>query len=134
MTQAVERKYLINPHDTSKCEEKRRAVHRSLADFFRAGSGHSSKRRCEELPFQLSLTRDFEGLKFILTDMNMLELLSTPDNEFDLIEYWNIVSRELHIRVVDVYQVKLENLRQLSDAGVLASNSRSFLENLELIA
>ena len=147
---AVEAKYLTVSGDVEATASKHEQAHRKLAVFFGDRTAdHSDKRRCDELPFQLMKSRDFTSLKDCLSDLDLLNVLFTPETEYDFLEYWSILTREIGANPVEIYQQKLDAKRDSwvnpvettpsSDnenavGSESASLNRSLLESLELVA
>ena len=82
---AVQGRYLDTPN-------ARLMVHQELAAFFAEASDATCncERRCEELPFQMLMARDLEGLTRFCLDLEVLRTLIRV-GRFDLFRYWRAI-------------------------------------------
>ena len=67
-------------------------VHQELAAFFTGASGVTCnrERRCEELPFQMHMALDLEGLARFCLDLDVFRTLIRV-GRFDLLRYWRAI-------------------------------------------
>jgi len=79
LRQAVEQRYLSDA-------EKKRAVHRQLADFFE--SLPLDTRKADELPYQLEQAGEKVRLQNCISEIPMFLQLMLDDKEYELLGYW----------------------------------------------
>ncbi|WAR26485.1 TTC41-like protein, partial [Mya arenaria] len=105
-------------------KKQKQEFHGHLAQYFRTLP--HSQRRAEELPWQLLMAGDFEGLKEELTNPEMFEKLfdaegKNPSNHYDLSRNWFYLEKAGHI-AADAYKHLLTQIglldKQLDDIEV----------------
>ncbi len=105
LSKAVAKRYL----DVGEPGKQRLRLHDELAEFFQPRG--QSRRRIEELPWQLAQAKSWQRLYDLLADLTFLEEICSL-NELDFRSYWAMIEANSSLTMVDAYRSVWEDPRQ----------------------
>ena len=102
---AVQKRYL-------KEEGEEQDLHILLADYFE--KRELSKRKVEELPWQLAKAKSWNRLADLLTDPSFFNM-AWDSNQFDVKGYWVLIEDNSELRMVQAYKPIIDSTSEYDD-------------------